>query len=73
MHQYVLCTALEAEGMGINLEHYNNPVIDARFQTAYQVPVTWSLKCQMVFGKPTVQPGEKPFKPVEERVKYFGA
>ena len=71
MHQYVLWCALEAEGLGVNLQHYN-PLIDTRLETMYGVPPTWSLKSQMVFGKPTGQPGEKTFKPVEERVKYFG-
>lgn len=70
MHQYVLWTALEAEGMGVNLQHYN-PLIDARLQTEYGVPETWNLKSQLVFGKPTGQPGEKTFQPIEERVKYF--
>ncbi|KAF6225237.1 hypothetical protein HO133_010434 [Letharia lupina] len=72
MHQYTLWCALEAEGMGVNLQHYN-PLIDTRLETMYDVPATWSLKSQMVFGKPTGQPGEKTFKPVEERVKYFGS
>lgn len=70
MHQYVLWTALEAEGMGVNLQHYN-PLIDTRLATEYGVPETWSLKSQMVFGKPTGQPGEKKFEPIEERVKIF--
>lgn len=72
MHQYVLWTALEAEGLGVNLQHYN-PLIDTRLETMFQVPPTWSLKAQMVFGTPTGKPGEKTFKPVEgERVRYFG-
>lgn len=70
MHQYVLWCALEAEGMGVNLQHYN-PLIDTRLETEFNVPVTWNLKAQMVFGKPTGQPGEKEFRPVEERVKFF--
>lgn len=72
MHQYTLWCALEAEGLGVNLQHYN-PLIDTRLETMYGVPPTWSLKAQMVFGKPTGQPGEKQFKPVEERLKFFGA
>ncbi|CAD6564916.1 MAG: hypothetical protein ASARMPREDX12_004500 [Alectoria sarmentosa] len=72
MHQYALWCALVSEGMGVNLQHYN-PLIDTRLETMFAVPETWTLKAQMVFGKPTGQPGEKAFKPVEERVKYFGA
>ena len=71
MHQYVLWYALEAEGLGANLQHYN-PLIDTRLETMFGVPPTWSLRSQMVFGKPTGPPGEKTFKPVEERVKFFG-
>lgn len=72
MHQYVIWCALEAEGMGVNLQHYN-PLMDTRLETMYGVPATWNLKSQLVFGKPTGQPGEKMFKPVEEKVKFFGA
>ena len=64
-------TALEAEGLGVNLQHYN-PLMDVRLQTEFSVPETWSLKSQMVFGKPTGGPKEKTFDPIEERVKYFG-
>jgi predicted oxidoreductase (fatty acid repression mutant protein) len=67
----VVWTALEAEGLGCNLQHYN-PLMDVRLQTEFNVPETWALKSQLVFGKPTGQPGEKKFEPVEERVKYFG-
>lgn len=72
MHQYVLWTALEAEGLGCNLQHYN-PVIDKRLETDYGVPETWSLKAQMVFGQPTAEPGKKEIGPVEPRMKVFGA
>ena len=71
MHQYVLWTALQAEGLGVNLQHYNPP-IDKRIETDYNVPETWTLKAQMVFGKPTGKPGPKTYKPVEERAKFFG-
>ncbi|KAL9100331.1 MAG: hypothetical protein Q9163_004280 [Psora crenata] len=72
MLQYVIWTAFEAEGLGVNLQHYN-PLIDVRLQTEYDVPETWSLKSQMVFGKPEGEPGEKTFQPIEERLKIFGA
>ncbi|KAL8681572.1 MAG: hypothetical protein Q9186_002312 [Xanthomendoza sp. 1 TL-2023] len=74
MHQFVIWTALEAEGLGVNLQHYN-PLIDVRLETEFKVPPTWNLKAQMVFGKPTSGPAfqNKEFKPVEERMKVFGA
>ena len=71
MHQYVLWTALEDEGLGVNLQHYN-PLIDTRLETQYEVPDTWRLKAQMVFGTPAGPPKEKTFKPIEERMKVFG-
>ncbi|KAL8946616.1 MAG: hypothetical protein Q9222_007007 [Ikaeria aurantiellina] len=74
MHQYVVWAALEAEGLGVNLQHYN-PLIDVRLETEFKVPPTWSLKAQMVFGKPTSGPAvaDKQFKPVEDRMKVYGA
>lgn len=49
MHQYVLWTALEAEGCGCNLQHYN-PLIDNRVKEEWKVDAEWSLKGQLVFG-----------------------
>ncbi|KAL8955270.1 MAG: hypothetical protein Q9183_006715 [Haloplaca sp. 2 TL-2023] len=74
MHQYVIWTALEAEGLGVNLQHYN-PLIDVRLATEYKLPTTWDLKAQMVFGKPTSGPAveNKEFLPIEERMKVHGA
>ncbi|KAL8638895.1 MAG: hypothetical protein Q9228_004001 [Teloschistes exilis] len=73
MHQYVIWTALEAEGLGVNLQHYN-PLIDVRLATEFKVPTEWDLKAQMVFGKPTSGPAvpNKEFKPIEERLKVYG-
>lgn len=71
MHQYVLWTALHAEGMGVNLQHYN-PLIDTRLQTEYGIKATYALKAQMVFGRPTGAPKEKTFDSVESRVKWVG-
>ncbi|KAI4113411.1 MAG: hypothetical protein LQ345_005604 [Seirophora villosa] len=76
MHQYTIWTALEAEGLGVNLQHYN-PLIDVRLETEFNVPPTWSMKAQMVFGTPTEGPAvpddKKEFKPVEDRMKVYGA
>ncbi|MCJ1264953.1 hypothetical protein MMC22_004828 [Lobaria immixta] len=74
MHQYFLWTALEAEGLGCNLQHYN-PLIDVRVQTEWNLPTEWSLKSQLVFGTPTAESTlrEKTFSPLEDRIKVFGA
>ncbi|RMY15061.1 hypothetical protein D0868_01103 [Hortaea werneckii] len=49
MHQYVLWTALEAEGFGCNLQHYN-PLPDQKASAEWKIPLEWSLKAQLVFG-----------------------
>jgi len=75
MNQYYLWTALEALGLGVNLQHYN-PLIDAEVKKTWSVPSDWKLKAQMVFGVPKEgsEPGEKPQKlPLEQRLQVFGA
>ncbi len=67
MAQYIVWTALEAEGLGASLQHYN-PLIDSMIQKEWQVPETWLLHSQMVFGNPLAPAGEKVFAPIEERV-----
>ncbi|EON64533.1 hypothetical protein W97_03766 [Coniosporium apollinis CBS 100218] len=71
MHQFTLWTALEAEGMGANLQHYN-PIIDQKAQNHWNVPQEWSLKAQLVFGGRAGEPGKKEFQPVEERMFVYG-
>lgn len=75
MHQYIIWTALEAEGFGVNLQHYNPP-INPKLTSEYKLPGTWDLKAQMVFGKPESGPANpnKEFLPIEgERLKIVGA
>jgi len=75
MHQYYLWVALEALGLGANLQHYN-PLIDDEVKRTWDVPGDWKLKAQMVFGVPKEgsELGEKVQKvAVEERVRVFGA
>ena len=72
MHQYALWTTLEQEGLGANLQHYN-PLIDEKVAATWGIPQTWSLKAQLVFGKPGGEPGEKQFKKIEgERMFVYG-
>ncbi|KAI1342037.1 Nitroreductase-like protein [Xylariaceae sp. FL0016] len=72
MLQYALWVALEAEGLGANLQHYN-PLIDERVVAEWGVPTTWQLAAQLVIGGRAGEPGNKDFKPVEEKLKVFGA
>lgn len=72
IQQYITWTALEAEGLGANLQHYN-PLIDEKVQETWKIPATWKLDAQLVFGGKTSEAGEKTYQPLEERVKVFGA
>ena len=70
MLQFVIWTALESEGLGASLQHYN-PLIDEEVKREWKVPEEWKLIAQMPFGNPTSQPGDKEFKPLEDRVKFY--
>lgn len=72
MLQYVLWTALEAEGLGANLQHYN-PIIDSKVSEEWKTPSNWRLNAQLVFGSRTGEAGKKTFLPVETRMKVYGA
>lgn len=71
MIEWVAWTALELEGLGANLQHYN-PLIDDKVREHWGVPETWKLDAQLVFGGRGAEPAEKVFGPQEDRVKVFG-
>ncbi|KAK9241109.1 Nitroreductase-like protein [Lipomyces kononenkoae] len=71
MHQFFLWTALEDEGFGANLQHYN-PLIDERVKEEWNIPVDWQLKAQLVFGTPAAEPTDKTHQPQQERVFVHG-
>ncbi len=70
MLQHVIWVALEIEGFGVSLQHYN-PLIDQAVKQEWNIPEKWKLIAQMPFGKPTAAPGEKEFQPLEARVKIY--
>ncbi|MCM0650243.1 nitroreductase family protein [Clostridium swellfunianum] len=70
MHQFVIWTALEIEGFGASLQHYNE-LIETDVKKEWNIPNNWKLIAQMPFGKPIADPGEKQFQPLDERVKVF--
>ncbi|USP72728.1 hypothetical protein yc1106_00002 [Curvularia clavata] len=49
MHQYIVWTALAAEGLGCNLQHYQK-VIGTYLRERYGIQETWRCKAQLVFG-----------------------
>lgn len=71
MMQYVVWTALESEGLGANLQHYN-PLIDDYVKIEWNIPESWQLLSQMPFGLPNTPPSEKEFLPIDGRMKVFG-
>lgn len=70
MLQFVVWTALEVEGFGASLQHYSS-LIETEVSQQWHVPTTWKLIAQLPFGKSTILPGEKEFKSLEDRVKFF--
>lgn len=70
MLQFVIWTALEEEGFGASLQHYN-PLIDDEVKETWNLPKGWKLLAQMPFGKPVMEPNNKEFHPVEDRMKVF--
>lgn len=70
MLQFIVWTALEAEGFGASLQHYGS-LIANDVRSEWNIPSTWSLIAQLPFGKPTAGPGNKEFSPLADRVKVF--
>lgn len=71
MHQLLVWTALEAEGLGANLQHYN-PAVDDKIKKKFDLDAGWTLIAQMVIGKPVgKQPSAKDKKPSRDRYKVL--
>ena len=70
MSQFIIWNALENEGLGASLQHYNE-LIEDDIKKEWEISLKWKLIAQMPFGKPTAEPGEKEFKPLDERIKLF--
>lgn len=58
MLQYAIWTALEIEGVGASLQHYN-PLIDAEMAQKFNIPGSWRLIAQMPFGGIAEKPAEE--------------
>lgn len=70
MLQLVVWLALENEGLGASLQHYNE-LIEADIKNEWNIPESWKLMAQMPFGKPVALPDEKQFNIKDEDVKVF--
>jgi len=71
MAQFIVWTVLSDEGYGASLQHYN-PLIDEAVLREWDLPRSWSLVSQLVFGSVESQAGPKEFSPIEKRVLVFG-
>ncbi len=58
MAQYAVWTALANSGLGAHLQHYN-PVVDQIVTQHFELPASWQLKAQLVFGSIEEEPKEK--------------
>ncbi len=65
MFQYYVWSALQAEGLATNLQHYNE-LIEDWTKEHYDVPDGWAMRAQIPFGKPTGEPGDKDFRDLDE-------
>ena len=63
--------ALAEKGIGANLQHYN-PLIDDEVKKTWNLPSSWRLVSEMVFGHVEAVPAPVEKLPAEERVKAFG-
>jgi len=64
-------TALAELGVGANLQHYN-PVIDEAVAKEWNIPTSWKLRSQLVFGSIEAAAGEKTFISDEDRFIIAG-
>ncbi|HCM64664.1 MAG TPA: nitroreductase [Morganella sp. (in: Bacteria)] len=68
--QFAVWTALSEENIGASLQHYN-PIIDEQVRKSWDLPESWKLRAQLVFGSVAQEAGEKAFMDDESRFKIF--
>lgn len=65
----LIWSALEAKGLGANLQHYN-PIIDDEVKKTWNINSDWELVAQMVAGGIVGEKlGAKEKKPVQDRYR----
>lgn len=67
MLQFIIWTALDSEGLGASLQHYN-PLIDDEVAETFKIDKNYKLIGQLVFGNPTVETGAKNHSAPDSRV-----
>ena len=70
MAQLAVWAALAAENVGASLQHYN-PIVDDKVHAEWEVPSSWKLRAQLVFGSIEAPAGEKSYIDDAARFKVF--
>lgn len=71
MAQVYVWAGLEAAGYGANLQHYGNLTAE-KVRKQYNLPQTYQLQSELVFGHPDSPAAEKTYNPDHERVIAYG-
>ena len=67
MLQFIIWTALDSEGLGASLQHYN-PLVDDEVAETFKIDKNFKLIGQLVFGSPTTATGERNRNELASRV-----
>ena len=70
MAQFAVWTALSSVGLGAALQHYN-PAIDLETAMMFDLPASWHLKAQLVFGSVKKSAQEKEYEEDETLFRVF--
>ncbi|OTG65146.1 nitroreductase family protein [Acinetobacter silvestris] len=70
MAQFAVWTALSSIELGASLHHYN-PAINTELTTFLQLPKSWELKAQLIFGSILVAPEPKERKEDDVLFRVF--
>ncbi|KAL4399047.1 putative nitroreductase [Malassezia pachydermatis] len=71
MGQIYVWSGLEAVGYGVNLQHYGG-LTGETLKKQYNLPASYLIQSEMVFGYPEQPAGEKAYHPDHERVIAYG-
>ncbi|CEI51863.1 nitroreductase family protein [Acinetobacter bereziniae] len=68
--QFATWTALNSDGLGASLQHYN-PIVDEQVHAEWDIPKNWKLRAQLVFGSIEAEASEKTYMDDAVRFKVF--
>ncbi|WFD27856.1 hypothetical protein MNAN1_002862 [Malassezia nana] len=71
MAQVYVWSGLESLGYGASLQHYGN-LTSETLKSQYNLPSTYQIQSEMVFGYPEQPAGPKEYMPDHERVIAYG-